>query len=268
MNFSHLYSSALDQELGSAETSTLFTTDRRKGAINRGLFEFCDLTGCAVRQSTITCSNGVGEYNLNSTVILTNGDYLRPAPQMPEYHLISSGSSASTQFQAGDLLLRREIPWLNQYSPSWRSSTGATPEAHYYRADGGRYFVGLTPPPRIGSSQVGKIVFPYLAKPSSMTETTNVPFTFSDTNGSTTREDLEPYHAALVHYAAHQLEKLRRDFEASDRQLQMFLGFVERYKRNSEPVGGMQIRQARNYFSEVRRRRGDEWGDFPLGNLT
>ena len=40
-----------------------------------------------------------------------------------------------------------------------------------------------------------------------------------------------PFHG-FVHYAAHQLEKLRRDEQASDRQLQKFLGYVQQYRFN------------------------------------
>lgn len=256
MNFSELYSSALHHELGTDDSTRLFTDARRKRAVNRGLMEFCELTGCAMRQSTITCSNGVAEYNLLSTVNIVNGDFLRFAGQKPEFYKISSGSSASTTWT---VLERREIPWLNQYEEGWRLSTGATPQSYYERADGGRRLLGLNPPPQIGSSQTGRVLLPYLAKPSSMTADTNVPFTFADTNGSTTREDLEPYHQALVHYAAYELEKLRRDMDASKSQLELFLSYVERYKRHQEPSGGMQIRQTRNYFAETRNRRhGDD----------
>ena len=262
MNFSEMYSSALDHELGTDDSTRLFTTLRRQRAVNRGHLEFCDLTQCAIRQSTLTCSNGVREYNLLSTVNIPGGDYLRMAPQLPEYQLLSSGSSKSTTFIAGpDLLPRREVQWLNQYDPGWRGSTGGTPTAYYERMDGGQRLFGLTPPPLITSSESGKVLLPYYAKPSSMTADTHVPFTFVNTTAvTTTREDLEPYHQALVHYAAYQLEKLRRDWEASERQLQLFLGYVTRYKVQSEPVGGQQVRFGRNYFTEVRQQRGrDDW---------
>ena len=269
MQFSEMFSSALDHELGTDDSTRLFTSGRRKRAINRGVQEFCDLTGCALRQSTISCSNGVGEYNLLSTVNIVNGDFARFAGQQPEFYRVSShgGSSASTTYYP---LERRDIPWLNQYSHGWRDSTGADPESYYDRPDGGRRLLGLNPPPRIGSSETGKVIFPYLAKPSSMTADTNVPFSFADTNGSTTREDLEPYHMAAVHYGAHELEKLRRDYEASKVQLEQFLSYVARYKTQQEPTGGMQVRMGRNYFSEVRsKRRGDDdGGGIPLANLT
>ena len=269
MLFSELYSSALDHELGTDDSTRLFTTGRRKRAINRGLQEFCNLTACAKRQSTISCSNGIGEYNLNSTTVISNGDFQRfDKLQRPEYARVSSGSSGSTTFF---VLERREIPWLNDYAQGWRTSTGGDPESYYDRPDGGRRLFGVNPPPRIGSSETGRVILPYLAKPSSMTADTNVPFSFADTNGSTTREDLEPYHQALVHFAAAELEKLRRDYEASKYQTEQFLGYVARYTQQQEPMGGMQIRQARSYFSEVKRKRlgdDDDISGIPLGNLT
>lgn len=255
MQFSHLYSSALDQELGTDDSTRLFLTARRQRAINQAQLQWCDLTECAIKQSTVTCSNGTGEYNLLSTVSVPGQDFLRLAKQGIEYHLISSGTTKSTTFIAGDLLTRREIPWLNQYDLGWRGSTGANPYAYYERMDGGQRFLGLVPPPRITSSEVGKVILPYVAKPSTMTSDTAVPFTF----GSTVREDLEPYHQALVHYAASELEKLRLNYEASASQLQVFMGYVQRYVQALKPHGPMQIRFGRNYFNEMRKRREDDW---------
>ena len=249
--FSHLYSSALTQELGTDDSTRLFTDARRKTAINNGFLTFVDLTECAMRQSTVTSSHAIAEYNLLSTVNVPGGDYLRLAKQGPEYH--HSDSNDNVTYAAGpDLFPRREIGWLNQYEPGWRDSTAGTPRAYYERADGGQRFFGLVPPPEITSSETGKIILPYLAKPAAMTSDTDVPFTF----GSTVRTDLEPYHQAAVHYAAHELEKLRLNEQASQAQLQQFLGYVERYHRLSQPKGGYQVRLGRNYFGEARR-RGD-----------
>lgn len=258
MLFSHLYSSALHQELGTDDSTRLFTDARRKQAINNGHLQFCALTECAVRQSTITCSNGISEYNLLSTAILSNGDFLQLSKQMPEFHLVSSGSTKTTRYTAGDDFPRRDVPWLNQYDPGWRISTGGTPIAHYERIDGGRRYFGLTPPPQIGSSEVGKVLLPYIAKPLTLTSDTNVPFTFTDTNGATTRDDLEPYHQALVHYAASDLEKLRVNTEASQAQLQIFMGYVQRFLESMKPPGPQYVRLARSHFNQVRSRRWDD----------
>jgi hypothetical protein len=259
MIFSHLYSSALDRELGTDDSTRLFTTGRRKDAIKQAELHWCDLTECAIRQSTVSCSNAVGEYNLLSTVNIATGDFLRIATQQPEYHRISSGSSASTTFIAGDQFPRRDVNWLNTYEPGWRSSTGADPEGWYERMDGGRRLLGLFPPPRIGSSETGAVIVPYVAKPSTDVSDTYVPFTF----GSTVRDDLEPYHQALVHYAASELEKLRLNTEASQVQFQLFVGYLDRYQRSREPKGLKTVRTARNYFGEVRRRGRDTEPSIP-----
>ena len=262
MQFSHLYSSQLHQELGTDDSTRLFTTGRRQAAINEAARQFCDLTECAIRLSTMSCSNGVREYNLLSTVNVPGGDFLRIARQGIEYHLMSSGgaSSRSTRFIAGDLLPRREIQWLNQYDLGWRASTGADPYAYYERIDGGQRLLGFTPPPRIGSSEVGICLLPYVAKPSSMTADTSIPFTF----GSTTRDDLEPYHPALAHYAASELEKLRLNTEGSATQLRMFLSYVERFLRAMTDSGPKSVRVMRNYFGEVRTRRGGRDTERPI----
>jgi hypothetical protein len=77
-----------------------------------------------------------------------------------------------------------------------------------------------------------------------------VPFTF----GSTVRTDLEPYHQAVVHFAAAELEKLRLNTEAVQIQTQLALGYVQRFLQTMQPKGGMQVRFGRNYLSEMRRR--------------
>jgi len=255
VTFSHLYSSALDQELGNDDSTRLFTTARRKRAINAAHLQFADLTECAIRWSTFSCSNGVGEYDLVGSPNITGGDYIRIAKPGIEYRLVSSGgaSSNSTRFVAGDLLPRREIQWLNQYEYGWRSSTGADPMAYYERMDGGRRFLGLWPPPRIQSSEVGSVLIAYVAKPSTLTADTSIPFTF----GANVREDLEPYHQALVHYAASELEKLRLNNEASQIQLQQFSGYLQRYAQAMQPKDLKTVRLARSYFGEARSRRSE-----------
>jgi hypothetical protein len=59
---------------------------------------------------------------------------------------------------------------------------------------------------------------------------------------------LRPYHQGMVHYAAHQLEKLRRDDQASDRQMQKFMFYVTRYWQAMRRKGGSSLTFARSYF--------------------
>lgn len=259
--FKHGYSSALDYELGTDDSTILFTDARRKQAFNEGVQQFADLTECFTRQSSITSSHGVREYSLQSTVNIPGADYVRPSKQQPEYQLTSShgGSSAQVTYISGENFVRRDVDWLNRYEPGWRDSTGGTPQYWYERMDGGQRLFGMHPPPQIGSSETGKVVFPYVALPPTLTSDTDVPFSIASTaSGASTgiRTDLDVYHQAPVHYAAHKLEKLRVNLEGSQSQMQIFLGWVERFINDRRPKGGQTLRTGRNYFAEARMRRG------------
>lgn len=253
MQFSQLYTDRLDEELGTDDSTSLFTTARRQRAINAGVRQFADLTECYQRESSISCSNGVGEYDLLSTVNTTAGDFVRLSKQEPEYRLVSSGAatSASTSYVSGKDFVRRTVQWLDEYEPGWRNSTGGTPQIYYERVQTGRRFIGLYPPPKIGSSETGTLRLPYVARPSSMSSDTDVPFKDSSL---ATRNDFEPYHEAFAHYAAYRLEKLRVQPQESNAQLQTFLGYVQRFPGAMRPKGGTTVKMARSYFGDARAR--------------
>jgi hypothetical protein len=251
--FVELYASRLDYELGTNDSAVLFTTARRKASVNEGLREFADLTECWIRESTITCSNAVASYSLMSAN-LPGQDFVRLTPDGPEYEYHDVSSNVT--YLHGDELPRRDIPWLNAHESGWKASTGATyPSCYYLDNEAGNLTINLYPPPTIVSSAAGSIRLPYVAKPSSLVDDTSVPFT--DSTGYT-RTDLQPYHQALVHFAAHRLELLRKDTEASDRQMQKFLGYVQRFIQQKRTKGGGQIRPARSYFSRAGDRATDD----------
>lgn len=256
MTFSALYGDRLDEELGASDSTQLFTTARRKFGINEGIRQFADLTECFTRESTITSSNGVGEYDLLSTVNIADADYVRLSKQEPEYRKTSSGSSGSTAYTAGNDLRRTTVQWLDQYESGWRNSTGGTPRYYYERWQGGRRLLGLYPPPRLTSSETGRVRLPFVARPSSLTNDTQVPFKDSSL---ASRHDLAAYEMAFVHYGAYQLEKLRLDHDASGRQLQAFMAYVDRFLGTMRARGGRMVKQARNYFGEART-RGPNYG--------
>lgn len=246
--FSSLYSARLDRELGTDDSTVLFTTARRKAAVNEGAVEFANLTGCLTRWVTVTGTGGTAEYDLNSTLVIAAGDFGGFAKEPVEFTYTDASSKVT--ILSGDALPRRDIPWLDQYRPSWRLSTVASsvsqlPECYYVRMDGGAHYLGFTPVPSTGSSASFTFRVPYLAEAPTMVSDSTEPFTFN----SSARGDLSGYHAGLVHFAAHQLEKLRRDDQASDRQLQKFLGYVSRYLQDAARRGPKVVRQMRNYFS-------------------
>jgi hypothetical protein len=251
-HFVELYATALDYELGTNDSAVLFTTARRKASINEGLREFADLTECWVRESTITVYSTQALYNLTSTAVVPAMDFLRLTADGPTYRYTDAANYVT--YIAGDDLPRRDPPWLNAHEPGWPASTGTTyPQSWYLEARDGSLNVGLYPPPSLSTGSTAALLLPYIARPSSLIDDTSVPFT--DTNTGLVRTDLMPFHQATVHYAAHRLELLRKDTEASDRQLQKFLGYVQRYIQAKRKPAGETIRPARSYFSKARARR-------------
>lgn len=253
--FSTLYGRLLTQELGSEDSTVLFTDARRKAGINDGQREFADLTECLVRVSTVTIAGGTGEYDLTA---LSSGKFVRLAPdQSIEFHY--TDASSLTTYLSGPDLPQTTVRWLNTYEPGWRGSTVASsvmqlPAKFYLRADGPHLWLGFTPCPSTGSSAAAQAVVPYVSLPTDLTSDTSEPFTVN----SSVRTDLRMFHMACVHYAAHQLEKLRRDYDASDRQLQRFMGFVQRYVQSARRKGGSMLSYARNHFQ---RGAGDRGAD-------
>lgn len=251
MQFSSLYGRMLTQELGSEDSTVLFTDARRKAAVNDGQREFADLTECLLRQSTIDVTGGTQEYDLNSTAVIPSGDFTRVAKQGPTF--VYTDASSHTTYLSGDDFPRRDIVWLDRYEPGWRESTVTSsvqqmPKYWYLREDGPRYYFGMVPTPCTGSSATAKVLFPHVLYPDPLTSDTAEPFTVN----SSARRDLRPYHVALPHYGAHQLEKLRRDYDASDRQLQRFMAFIVRRMQDLRRKGGQTLTYTRNYFQRGR----------------
>lgn len=249
--FGDLYQDALDTELGSNDSSVLFTTARRKHAVNEGYRQFVDLTECLTRQSTVTVLSSGQEYNLLSTAILPGGDFLRMADQGPVFQTFDTAGTI-TRTIAGEDFPQREIQWLDAAQSGWRSTVVGIPSGWYLRRDGGAHYFWLDRPADVSTSETAQLIIPYVPKPSSMTADTTAPFTLS----SAVRTDLQPYQQALVHYAAHDLEKLRKDPQASDRQLQKFLGYVQRFIQATHPKGPRSIRASQSYFRNARRGSG------------
>lgn len=253
--FNDLTGTMLDVELRSADSTVLFTTARRNAAVNEGAAEFAELTECLLRQSTIACSCNTQEYNLLASTTLGSTDFVRIAPRGVEYHVLSShgGSSARLTVFAGDDFPRRDIEWLNKYEPGWRqSTTPQMPTGYYVDEKNGTYLIGLDHPPDVGSSETASLIVPFIARQPVMSASTDVPFTVA----GAVRSDLIPFHKAAVHYAAHELEKLRGDDEASDRAYAKFLAYVNRYSEKVRKRGGAFVTQAKNYLQSARRGSG------------
>ena len=249
MNFGYLTGAALDTEIRNTDSTVRFTTARRNDAINLGIQEFADYTECYTRVSTVACSCNVTTYDLLASTTMASTDFVRLAARGVEYHLLSSGGQL-TQL-AGDDFPRRDIEWLNTYEPGWRQSTTVSlPVSYYVDEADGQYNIGLYPPPDVGSSETAKLLVPYVARPAVLTSTGDIPYA----NGGNVRRDLFAYHQATVHHAAHTLEKLRGDDQASDRQLSKFMGFVDRFLGQKRQKGGTTVRLIRNYLADATRK--------------
>jgi hypothetical protein len=251
--FSQLWGDDLTTELGTSDTSVLFTDARRKHAVNQGYRQFADLTECFAKRSSITVSSSAQEFNLNSSAILpgSSGGFLRVSAEGPVYR--TTDTAGNQQILAGDDFPQRAIPYLDSADPGWRSTQTGTPSGWYLRTDGGALYFGLDCPADVSTSESAELLIPYVANPSSMTSDTAIPFAVS----TNYRHDLYPYHQGLVHYAAHQMEKLRRDDERADKQMKLFLGYVERYLHAHRKKGSNGVRTSRSYFRQATRRSED-----------
>ncbi len=249
-NFEALTGTHLDIELHSADSTTLFTTARRNLGVNEGMQEFVEMTECVIRESSVACSCNTSEYDLNAA----STDFFRLASRGIEYRFTDS-NGAVTILAGDDDFPRRDVNWRNTYESGWRASTVVgMPSGYAIREDDGAYNIVLNTRPDIGSSESAVLVVPYIPLLVPMTSTGDEPFTV----GGAVRTDLRPFHKATVHYAAHLLEKLRGDTDASDSQYQKFLSYVERWKNGARNKAGQFVTFGRSYLREASRRRGDE----------
>lgn len=239
MTFLELYGTELDRELGSVKTD-LFTTARRKAAINQGQLEFLERTECLQRQVSVSLSDGTQEYDLDTTIT----DFGWIAKQGVSIKIVTA---SSTRYIEGDDLVVTTVERLNVESPGWRAESAGTPRAVYLRRDGGALNLGFVPAPDVAAGETWTALVPVVVVPADMSADADKPFTIS----ANVAEYLKVYHRALVHFAAADLEKLRKDKAASDYQFAKFMEYVERYNQRQKPHGGQRVRFARDYRARV-----------------
>ena len=249
MTFADLYGTELDTQLGTTDRTQRFTTARRKSEVNAGMREFNRLTSCYVRRGSITLVDDTGEYDLIAGIGATL--FLRLAPdQLP---VVKRSISSDITYLAGKDLPRRSPDWLDDFSPGWRDADAGTPEYWYTRDDDGDLMIGLTPPPSIEAADAGAwlLLVPYVAEPTAMSADADVPFT----TAAEVKVSLTPFHPALAHYAAAKLELLRKNTPASDRQMQIFGGYVTDYLQSRAVAGPQHVVLARDYLGEANKMR-------------
>lgn len=236
MTFLELYSTELTRELGSADTTALFTTARRKAAINAAQLKFVEKTECLKRNTTIPIVDGTGEYDIEATVT----DFGFIAADGPSIK-ITHGSTV--RYLQGDDLPFTTITRLNTDEPNWRAASAGTPMAYYLDVDGGALNLGFTPAPDISGTDTWLVMLPYVAVPPDMSADADEPFTIS----SNPIKRLRFFHRLLVHYAAYDLEKFRKDIGRSAAQLQLWEAGIQEYLGHAKPKNGSMVRLARDY---------------------
>jgi hypothetical protein len=243
MTFAELYGEALHHELGSEDVTELFTTVRRKAAINRACVEFARLTQCFVADVVQPVTLAVAAYDLDTLTTDLFVNFLA-RPLRLQRTTVATGSISETR------LTRRDVPWLDRERDGWRNSpqTGV-PDVWAFVADGGTNQVVLSPRPAVPADETWALIVPLVLNPPVMGNDNDVPFTWL----GTPQMALEPYHWALAHYAASQLERLRKDPQALESQLAMFGAYVQDWKATRRPRGGdVRALQARDYLRRTR----------------
>lgn len=236
MTFLELYGEALSHELGSDDTTQLFTTARRKSAINEAQDEFNRQTECFQKRATIALSDGTAEYDLEGSFT----DFLWLGKD--DVEVLHNDGTNDTWYSGPDLP-RRDIPWLNRHEPGWRQASAGTPRMYYLREHGGNVYLGFYPAPDVEVGHTWTAYVTYVADPPDMSADGDEPYTLS----SNVLIRLRPWHKALVHFAAGKLESLRRNYAVEDRQRQLFAAYIADYLQKQRRKGGQFVSLAREY---------------------
>jgi len=241
MEFADLYGTELDRRLGSDDQANLFTTVRRKAAINAAQEWFILKTGCLWKTGLIVLRNGIGEYDLE--VELPDEEYIGLAAQLPDIQIVPA--TGPTRYVAGEDFARRTEDWLDQDDPSWRTADDGTPTNWYEKSEAAQSLFGVTPAPLITVGDVWTLRVRHIVQADEMTADDDEPFTLD----GTTKFSMRPFQDALGDYAAYQLEQLRKDMERSA----TFLGLAERrakdYTDAQRTPGGGVIQTQKRYFN-------------------
>lgn len=241
--FLDLYGDLLDRELGSDDRTQLFTTSRRKTAINEAQQQFALLTECfTIQHTTGALADNLLETDLDVTSI---AGFVAVPKQGLE--LKKTVGTVVTQV-AGDDFVRRDIPWLNRFRPGWRTESKGTPDTWYVREDGGQILVGLLPPLKVSAGETWVMIIPYVALPTDLTGDADQPFSVLG-NAKTA---LLPWHPALPKYAAYLLEQYRKNYQVGATRLAEFNRYIADYLQRQRPRGGGHVVYARSYRGEVR----------------
>ena len=248
MTFLELYDTLMDAELGTEDLTQTFTTARRKAAVNEGQRVFNEHTDCFIKRATVTLVDEQQEVELEATLT----DFLWPAKTGASIKVVDDDGDA--RYIEGEGLRLVEESTLNAIDPNWRAAEPGEPAYLYFRSDSGSHYVGLHPAPSFADNDATwTLLLPYVAQPADMTDSTHEPY-----GNATPLIRLRPYHRAILHYAAGQLEKLRKNWDGFARHMLIVGldprtmtptggGYIGKYFSDAKPQGGSTIRLATNY---------------------
>lgn len=245
MTFVQLYGAQLDIELSSADRTQLFTTARRKQAVNDAMHNFERTTSCTPVYGNIPIVDNTAEYDLMAAFPNFISLHERQEP------FIKRVSGSTITYIQGESFVRRTPHWLDEDSPGWRADSKGTPSSWYIRNDTGKTYIGVDPPPAPGS-ETWTLTVPYLSRSTDMSADSDLPFTV----GGNTYTILTPYHQGLVHYAAGLLEPLRKAYSLATRQMQYYAQYVADYEKAKRKGGPNQVTMRRNYYGKRRNSDG------------
>lgn len=250
MAYADLWGEKLTRELGSADTTELFTEARRKTAVNEAMVEFVKQTACLTQLLTLTVVDGTQEYDLDSAVTVAAADFLDVAPEGPTFKYTDTGGRIT--YLSGEDFPRKDELQMQDERIDFRNadSVSELPTSWYIREQGGSVYFGIVPIPDIGAGDSANVLVPYVCMPYPMTNDNDEPF--SPAEGQAPKRTLRPWWPALVHYAAALLEPLRKGVAAEQAQRAKFAALVADYIQKKRPKNGQHIRLARNYYREQR----------------
>lgn len=244
MTFADLYGTDMDTELGTQDRTQRFTTALRKRYANEGQRVFNEHTGCYVKRAEVAVTDDVAAYDLDATSVIAAGDYLRPSKTSASLRMYDGAGSDPDDYryvEGPDLPFKAEET-LNQTRPNWRAESPGTPDCWTLREDGTGVYFTLVPPPSVTAGETWVVLWPYVAQPADMTDDAHEPY-----GNATPKTTLRPYHRGILHYAAAQLEKRRKNYEGVERQMKLFGAYVAKFKADQARPNGQLIRLAHNY---------------------
>ncbi|MFO7303867.1 MAG: hypothetical protein DIU54_015795 [Acidobacteriota bacterium] len=243
MTFLELYGDQLDTILGSADRTQLFTTARRKAAINEAQKEFVRQTECLTSDEPIALVDGTRAYAIFDA---SSDDWWLARAG----HTLSLNDGTTTRVVGEPEFRIHDEAWLDRHRPGWRNSdvTGQPTAACVRYLDQAAELV-LDVIPDIPAGHTWTVTLRTVIAPPDMTDDGDGPFGVSASGAG----PFEPWHLALAYYAASKLELLRRDATASREHREVFGAYVADFlakRRTQEPRS---VSYVHDYYRASRR---------------